>query len=360
MKFEDTLVTDFKALEKYADEHRKWQGIPSITMTKKGRLFVTFYSGGITEQMGNYCMLYQSDDGETWKMVACADAGDEFRCYDAALWTDPLGRVWFIWSIMPSYCVVASLIEDPDAETLQFTTPRYIGRDIMLNKPIVTKDDRWLFPIAVWAATSEAVKGYKSDSEPRLACVYESLDHGETFRLIGGADADQRLYDEHMLLEKKDGSIELYMRTKYGIAKSVSTDGGKTWPFAEDSGIKGPCSRFFIGRLKSGNVLLVNHFNFTYRNNLTAHISRDGGKTWEGGLLLDERNDVSYPDAVEAEDGTIFVVYDRQRGATYDKSAERAREILMARFTEEDVLNGKIVSKQGRLKQIVSKLHGEK
>jgi len=77
-------------------------------------------------------------------------------------------------------------------------------------------------------------------------------------------------------------------------------------------------------------------------------ISRDDCKTWEGFLLLDCRDSVSYPDAACADNGFIYAIYDRER--------YNAREILMAKFTEEDVLAGKIVNKKSQLKVIVSKL----
>lgn len=82
---------------------RLWQGIPSIECTEKGRLFSAFYSGGTTEQLGNYCVLLKSDDGgDTWsEPIAAADAGGSYRCYDPCLWIDPLGRLWFIWAVMP-------------------------------------------------------------------------------------------------------------------------------------------------------------------------------------------------------------------------------------------------------------------
>ena len=41
------LITDKNELKKYTTEHRIWQGIPSIEVTKGGRIFSTFYSGGI-------------------------------------------------------------------------------------------------------------------------------------------------------------------------------------------------------------------------------------------------------------------------------------------------------------------------
>jgi hypothetical protein len=76
---------------------------------------------------------------------------------------------------------------------------------------------------------------------------------------------------------------------------------------------------------------------------LTALISDDDGKTWKFNILLDERNNVSYPDAVQAKDGRIFIIYDHDR---YGK-----KEILMATITETDIKAGKIVTPGSMLKR---------
>jgi hypothetical protein len=106
-------------------------------------------------------------------------------------------------------------------------------------------------------------------------------------------------------------------------------------------------------------LLLINHVNFTRRNNLMALLSDDDGKTWTKGLMLDERSGVSYPDAKEADDGYIYITYDRDRGA-YKKTMEDAlaceREILVARVTEADILNGEVIDSGSYLKRVVSKL----
>ena len=39
------LITDPSLLEKYSTANRRWQGIPGIEVTPKGRMFCTFYSG---------------------------------------------------------------------------------------------------------------------------------------------------------------------------------------------------------------------------------------------------------------------------------------------------------------------------
>ena len=132
--------------------------------------------------------------------------------------------------------------------------------------------------------------------------------------------------------------------------QSFSSDRGHTWSEPE---FYQPhiSSRHFIRRLASGNLVLVRHGNFdectSTRTNLTAFISDDEGKTWKGGLLLDDTYDISYPTGFQAPDGYIYVSYDMQR--------TRRGEIYMVKFTEEDVLSGRIVSDKGYLKNLIFK-----
>ena len=360
------LLTDKNLLEKYRIEQRLWQGIPSIEVTRGGRIFLTYYSGGTKEEIGNYCILSKSDNGEHFEDIAITYK-EGFRCYDPCIWIDPLGRLWFTWGVAPDHAVWASVCDDPDAEKLIWSEPRLIGREVMMNKPTVLSSGEWLFPIAVWAlAKNEGgtngvsdPSGKPSSQSERLAFVYKSVDNGESFERLGGSNVPQRSYDEHMVLEKLDGSLAMYVRTKYGIGVSYSYDRGKTWTRGGDSGLRAPCSRFHIKRLNSGRILLINHYNFVGRSHLTALLSEDDGSTWPYKLLLDERSNVSYPDATENEDGYIYITYDRERGAFLDsleKVYASAREILVAKITEEDIIAGNIVSESGYLKKVACKL----
>jgi hypothetical protein len=83
-----------------------------------------------------------------------------------------------------------------------------------------------------------------------------------------------------------------------------------------------------------------------------AFLSADDGRTWSGGLLLDQREGVSYPDAAQGADGTIYVIYD------YDRRG--AREILMARFSEEDIRQRTFVSAVAERRMLVNKASGGK
>ena len=67
--------------------------------------------------------------------------------------------------------------------------------------------------------------------------------------------------------------------------------------------------------------------------------------------MLDE-HPCSYPFGYQAENGTVYVSYERSRW--------NQPEILMARFTEEDVLAGEIVSGRAGLRLLVNKAGGRR
>jgi hypothetical protein len=183
--------------------------------------------------------------------------------------------------------------------------------------------------------------------------VYASTDHGTTFSLRGTAnvpDPAKRGPDEPMIVEREDGSLWMMVRMQ-GMAETISRDGGKTWTPVEKIAIRHCASRFFLRRLQSGALLLVKHGGIEEkvgRAKLMAFISDDDGQSWQGGLMLDERDDVTYPDGVQAKDGTIHIIYDHQRTPL--------GEVLMATFREEDVRAAEIVSPKASLKQAIDRL----
>lgn len=332
----------------YADAGRMFQGIPGIERAANGRLWATWYGGGVTEDEHNYVMLVTSgDDGRSWssvKLVIDPDRDGPVRAFDPCLWHDPQGRLWLIWAQrgkgLPQ--LLAMTTDNSGDENPTWSKPRWICEGIMMNKPTVTSDGRWLLPVAIW---------HREGSD----MVVASADQGNTWQLIGTATVPEkkdRNCDEPMLVERRDGSLWMLVRTGYGIGESVSRDGGKTWSEVQRTGLIHTASRFFIRRLRSGKLLLVKHSppGKPARSHLTAYLSDDDGKTWHGGLLLDERNGVSYPDGVEGPDGTIYLIYDFSR---YNQ-----KQILMATFTEEDVAQGKPVSSRVRLQVLINQATG--
>jgi len=321
------------------------QGVPGIERTVKGRLWAVY--GRDVESSRNYQIVVRSgDDGLTWsKPKLMILPGEGGRAMSACIWIDPLGRMWVFWgqsfgSQDGRYGIWAIATENPDADEPSWTEPRRIGDGIMLNKPTVLSDGDWLFTSSVW----------KADNSIK---VYASTDQGTTFQLRGTAnieDAETRGPDEPMIVQRKDGSLWMMARCR-GMAETISQDKGRTWTPVERIWLRHPTSRFFLRRLNSGALLLVKHGPLderTQREKLTAYVSDDDGKTWLGGLMLDERYKVTYPDGVQAPDGTIYIIYDYNRTPN--------GEVLMATFTEEDVRAGKKVSHRVRLQAEVARL----
>ena len=364
--------------ERFRDDYRRWQGIPSIEVTDKGRIFVNFYSGQDAEVGGNIMVLCVSDDnGKTFRSCeAVVEHPDpECRIYDPNLWIDPYGKLWMSYTQARGFNdgrsgVWIAICDNPDAENLSFSSPIRIANGIMMNKPIITSRGDWLFPCSIWCDKSGSIPSERHGLEnEQYSNVYASTDEGKTIALRGHADVPNRSFDENMIVERKDGTLWMLVRTFDGIGESFSYDGGVTWTPGRKSHIDGPCSRFHIRRLKSGRLLMINHYKFDQRidlddimsqgnvkkwkgrSHLTAMLSEDDGETWPYTLLLDDRNEVSYPDAKEASNGYIYVTYDRER--------VKEREILMARFTEEDVLSGEIKSSDGMLQIMVNKATGQ-
>lgn len=354
------LITDKNKMSEYGDSRRLWQGIPGIEVTKGGRRFICFYSGKNGETFGNYALVMRSDEhGEFGdEPIAVAYEGERARCFDPVLWIDPLGRLWFIWSVQPSNEVRAVICDEPDAEVLGWSEEILIGYGVMMNKPTVLTTGEWLFPVALWRPALHSLYRDPMPHIPSGAYAVKSSDNGESFIRMGCADIAERSFDEQMILELKNGALAMYIRTSYGIGVSYSYDRGCTWSRGADTKLGGPCSRFHIRRLRSGRVLLINHYNFTKRNNLTAMLSEDDGKTFPYTLLLDGRSNVSYPDAVEGDDGYIYITYDRERGGakTVEAAYRSAREVLIARITEDDIIKGELASEGGYLAKVANKL----
>lgn len=354
------IITDKKKLVKYNTEYRLWQGIPSIEVTKTGKVFSAFYSGGVKEEIGNFVLLVRSDDGEKFSEPILVVFKENYRCFDPCLWIDPLDRLWLTWSVMPGHATYGIICEKPDEEELLWSEKFFIGYDVMMNKPTVLTTGEWFFPIAVWSeACKKALVEDKQKDKDTGAFVYKSIDNGKTFEKIGGIALRDRSFDEHMLLELKDGRIAMFIRTSRGIGVAFSFDRGKTWIEDEKSLIEGPCSRFFIGRLRSGRILLVYHNSENgARSHLTAMLSEDECKSWKYKLLLDERNSVSYPDVAEGDE-YIYITYDRERGALLSSINEIyncAREVLYAKISEQDIITGELAGKNSELKRVISKL----
>lgn len=361
----ETPVLLINPLPKYAHHNRDYGMTIGIERTPNGRLWVCYVGGGDSDK-GYFILCTSDDDGKSWSEPRLvidpteAPNGLRRRVLVGALWSDPSGRLWLFFDQSMGYYDGragdwAIVCENPDADVPVWSTPTRIWHGATLNKPIVRSTSEWLLPISLWQRkmiNPAELRGWHKDLDAdRKAWVFASSDEGKTWEKRGGVVFPGHSFDEHMLIERRDGSLWMLARTENGIAESTSVDGGRTWS-TPSIFMPHVVSRFFIRRLASGNLVLVRHGRpderTKVRSHLTAYLSEDDGKTWTGGLMLDERTGVSYPDGFQDPRGFIYVSYDRNRS--------QDGEILFAKFTEKDILAGELVTPESSLKNMITRI----
>lgn len=350
--------------DEYADANRCFGIASSMARTPGGRLWCGFTSGGEGEGHLNYGIVVTSDDdGASWsppRIVFDTDGDGPIRSDHVTVWTTPAGALWILWSQYPEglcgpqsslWCIVS---ENPDAERPVWSPPRkLIEGQNLLTTPTVLADGTWIFPTGCWNRAA-------SPSRPLI-----SRDGGQSFELGGGLHSDENPdFDEYMIVERADRTLVIFNRHPASFLQCESCDGGRTWTRQKPNGIRHTNARFVFMKLRSGNWLLVKHGRLDAvseareqkfpanvgRSHLTAFLSRDEGRTWDGGFLLEERP-CSYPFGCQADDGTVYVSYERSRW--------NQPEVLMARFREEDVIAGRSMSDRAACRILVNKALGK-
>lgn len=332
--------------------NRLHEMVPSIAATSDGKqLFVVWYTGGKGENPGNYITVAVSlDGGTTWKNneLVVYPKNDETRFFDPSLWRDRTGKIWLFYTISMQFKNwdlrggVNAMSIKWDGNKIVYQQPHVIADGVMMDKPIDVDGKNFaLFPVSVWKLDEKdnsAEPNYVKEGTFIHQFVYKKeikvLDTLSAYSAVHIQPENIRTFDEHQVVQtSKKNELICMIRTKKGIYYARSTDYGRTWDEPQPFTAAGPTtsSRFFIGKLNSGNLLLVMN-NSTIRSKMTAFLSSDGGKTWPFKLLLDERMGVSYPDASQTKDGVIHVVFDRDRTS--------AKDILYCHFTEDDVRKG--------------------
>ncbi len=336
----------------FQDDARPGAMILGMDRTPKGRIWGCWTGTG--DKGDGYMLLATSDDGgETWSKprlaVGVMRVGQRLHgALVGNLWTDPKGRLWLFFDQQrgdPRGRITNWFIrcDNPDAGEPSWSEPTCFAEGCTLNKPIIISNGDWLLPVSDW--------------QMKTARVFASADEGGSWKERGRLKFPGWEFDEHMMVELRDGRIWMLARTKDEPFESFSGDNGATWSEPRQAAtVRNINSRFFLSRLRSGRILLVKNGSpserLEQRSHMGAWLSDDEGRTWKGGLILDERCAVSYPDGFEAPDGLIHILYDWNRHTD--------AEILLAKFREEDVLAGKPVSADTRLRMLANKATGPK
>ena len=308
----------------YAESIRQYQGCPTIAVTRKGRIFAGWYSGGTCEpHIENYNLVVTSDDGgTTWSeplLIIPSSQERMVHALDIQMWMDPQNRLHICWvqnnaKIPPvgfteaiarkfydelqipgyegmkfpgiihdgvlfddfEHAEWEIVCDDPDAEELKFSAPRYLFPGFLRCKPTFLKNGTWL--------------AFAYNQYSNRYVHYYSVDQGKTYiRREGGARYPTH-FDEAMAYEREDGSIRMLARTVGGtgeLAESISCDGGETWTDGVLNGIDDPSTRFYVARTPSGRILLVHNDHREKRTNMSLWLSEDDGATWAYKKIID-------------------------------------------------------------------------
>ena len=328
-----------------------YQGWPSVCVDKNGVLYAV--SSG--HRAGHVCpfgknLLYVSrDGGETWSAPRIAnDTPLDDR--DAGITDLGNGKLLLSWFNLPR-----SFYWNMEQHILEHQVPpalkdlakgaldswknlpderEKVGSFVRLSRdsgetweeavrvpvstphgPIVLKNGKLLY----FGKYLEDTEVEKAKAGKAIA-AYESADDGKTWSLLGEVPLAHELsvagFHEPHVAELPNGRLVGAIRvhgktpdTGFSVSITTSDDGGKTWTVPEATGVIGSPPHLL---LHSSGVLIMTYGYRRTPYGQRARISRDGGKTWESEIILNDQGisgDLGYPCTVEMPDGSLFTVY---------------------------------------------------
>ena len=323
--------------ETYNPSTRRWHGMPYITRTDEGRLWVSYGVGGYLEPDNlNYAVLqYSDDDGLTWSeefLIIERDKADD-HLYPPIVFFNEGKLFLYLGSYM---CI----LDNPDCENpsknLHFPTTFYYTGVAPCHAPTKLNDRFY-----IWTCEPGTVKTNNRIIASANAMVWEEI------AINYSAGGTGKRWHEGQICVLSDGRLMMLSRVDggSGVERAYSDDDGYTWSNSETdlpSPLCGPKTKLCIINTNDGGLLLINNDSTACRENMTAWLSYDDGETWPYKLILDDRHDfdlgfwgMSYPDATSDKDGNIYIVWDQRTPVS---------EIAMAKITTDDVKAGHIVT----------------
>lgn len=185
------------------------------------------------------------------------------------------------------------------------------GRGPVKNKPIMLSDGAWLAPASTELG---GWRPFADRSEDRGKTWVRSGDFAIDRNVIRGTGAIQPTF-----WESAPGQVHALMRTSGGvIARSDSSDGGRSWCAAYATDLPNNNSGIDLVRLEDGRVVLVYNpvrKDWGPRTPLCVALSEDDGATWEKLASLEtDLGEYSYPAIVKTTAGVaISYTWRRQR-----------------------------------------------
>lgn len=334
------VISNSSSIEEHPLGSRKSVGKPAISVSKKGKLWAVWYERTtLGSDSGSYVVVASGGEGgEKWKkeLIIDPEKGMNLRIIHPQIWVDPVGKLWIFLTqqvkspISTDSGVWTLTTDDPDANEPVWSTPLFITDGILTGKPVLISGGECILPVAGRKGAEAVV----------------TSDHGKSWLVRGVAKCppNEPVIEEQSIIERKDSSLWMFIRTPQGIWESRSADKGHSWSSLKSSSFQGMSEPFFIRRLLSGNLLLVRQVPDSLEpasHSLMAFVSKDEGKTWIGGLRLNNGPGISeYPDGQQIPNpflwccGKIYILFLNRENECSEQ------QIVLTRFKEDDVILG--------------------
>lgn len=232
---------------------------------------------------------------------------------NAILFMMPDGVLWLVYGVMQGKldgphgpgvrwvtCDVRCRTSKDEGRT--WSDIRMLQKDlgtVVRNKPIVMDNGELIFGVE-----------YK-DSQSRF---WITGDNGRTWHIAKGLTGVAN--EQPTLIQRKDGSLLAFLRPGLNayIARTVSTDHGRTWSTAKFTKIPNPYAAVDMVKLRDGRLVLAYNNSMRKRSPLTLAISEDEGRTWPHKRdLITDPGEYSYPAVIQDGKGKLHVTYTHKR-----------------------------------------------
>jgi predicted neuraminidase len=286
----------------------------SITEAPNGDLLISWYGGSYESSDDQVLFLSRRKrSARLWSKpeIIVRSAGKPPG--NAILFTAKDNRIWLVWGRMDGaqpmlrgtgwdHCRLFYRTSSDNATTWTKDQPFYHDTLGWLprNLTLFLSDGTLLLPL------SDELNGHGVD----LSFFLSTKDDGATWTQSGV----MRGGEQPTFIERSDGSLVAFLRTRPNILQSESQDGGKTWSEPHPTQFKNPDAGISVRRLRNGHVILVFNNQDNSRTPLHIALSTDEGRTWSEPIRLESNpGEYSYPSVLQASDSRIHIIYTFRR-----------------------------------------------
>ncbi|MFN3650324.1 MAG: exo-alpha-sialidase [Armatimonadota bacterium] len=280
----------------------------TVVETSRGELLAAWFGGSDEGEPDVTVWLSRRGEGG-WTEPARVAAGGGVPCWNPVLHQLRRGPLLLFYRIGPSPQTWTTLLKRSEDGGRTWSDPEMLPAGVLgpiKNKPFELEN-------------GTLVCGSSVESYGAWGCwVERTPDAGRSWTKHGPINVPGHLYGtiQPTVFGTRDGSLAMLVRTRdlHQMARATSRDGGRTWTDLSPIDLPQNNSGLDAVRLRDGRVVLVYNHTRSARTPLNLAVSRDMGRTWTPGPVLEtEPGEYSYPAVIQGADGTVHVTYTWRR-----------------------------------------------